>query len=518
MIHAFDGYKLDTDRGELRRGEDVVAVEPQVFALLLFLIENRERLVSKDELVDAVWGGRIVSDSAISSRIKSARAAIGDDGKAQRLIRTLNRSGFRFVGEVVTGGANIVVREKASEQVAGTPTRPSIAVLPFELVGGESTAAPLADAVPHDLITELSRLRWLFVIARGSSFRFRGAEASPEKAGTALGVRYCLTGTVETGAGRIAVSIELVRTRDSAVIWSERYAGPTGDVHEIRARIVHGVVNALELHIPLSEAMGVLGATESLDAWSAYHLGVRQMYLFSREGNEQAAGYFRKAIALDDSFARAHAGLSFALFGNAFTGVAKSVEGDAALARRHAEDSLERDPFDPFCNLVMGRSLWLYRDLEASLPWLDRAIDLNPNYAQAKYSRAWTETLLGEASAGAARADEARMLSPLDPLLYGFIGVRALSYIVLDQPVEAAQWAERAARAPRAHALIDLIAAVSYELAGDRDKAETWAEAARQRQPGVNMSDFLHAFPFHGAAERRRVIKALERLDLERQR
>lgn len=513
MIHAFDGYELDTDRGELRRGADVVAVEPQVFALLLFLIENRERLVSKEELVAAIWGGRIVSDSAISSRIKSARAAIGDDGKAQRLIRTLNRSGFRFVGEVAAQARSVVV-ERAPEQKAAATTRPSIAVLPFAVVGKAGGAAPLADAVPHDLITELSRLRWLFVIARGSSFQFRGADASPEKAGAALGVRYCLTGTVEAGAGRIVVSVELVRTHDSTVIWSERYAGATGDVHEIRAAIVHGVVSALELQIPLSEAKHALGATESLDAWSVYHLGVQQMYRFSREGNEHAAGYFRKAIALDDSFARAHAGLSFALFGNAFMHVADDVHGDAALARRHAEESLERDPLDPFCNLVMGRSLWLSRDLEASLPWLDRAIDLNPNYAQAKYSRAWTETLLGEACAGAARTDEARLLSPLDPLLYGFIGVRALAHIVLDQPAEAALWGERAARAPRAHPLIDLIAAVSYELAGDHGKATAWAGMAMRRQPGLTASDFLHAFPFHGPAERRRVMKALERLDL----
>lgn len=519
MIHGFDGHELDTDRGELRRGAEVVPVEPQVFALLLYLIENRERLVSKDDLVAHVWGGRIVSDSAISSRIKSARQAIGDDGKAQRLIRTLNRTGFRFVGEVA-GSAGVAAAVKSQpEAVANTQpnpgTRPSIAVLPFALVGDAGAHGPLADALPHDLITELSRMRWLFVIARGSSFQFRGVDVSAARIGAELGVRYYLTGSVEASGGRIAVLVELIGTRDGSVIWAERFTGSPGDVHEIRARIAHDVVNALELQIPVSEATHALRSSQSLDAWSAYHLGVQQMYRFSRGGNDEAAGFFRRAIELDPSFARAHAGLSFALFGNAFMHVADDVDGAAALARRHAEESLDRDPLDPFCNLVMGRSLWLYRDLEASLPWLDRAIELNPNYAQAKYSRGWTETLLGEAAAGAARTDEARMLSPLDPLLYGFIGVRALSHIVLDEPVQAAQWAERAARTPRAHALIDLIAAVAYELAEDRDKAQVWASTALKRQPGLTAGDFLHAFPFHGPAERRRVIKALERLKLD---
>jgi len=513
MIHAFDRFELDTDRGELRRDGVVIDVEPQVFAVLVHLIANRDRLVSKDDLVAEIWGGRIVSDSAISSRIKSARQAIGDDGKTQRFIRTLHGSGFRFVGEVDARVGISVADALKPERPPGE--RPSIAVMPFSLNGQPGQYGWLADAVPHDLITELSRLRWLFVIARGSSFQFRESKVSAEKVGETLGVRYCLTGAAEVGNGKVAISVELIRTRDNAVIWGERYAGDTGHVHEIRAGIVHAVVNALELQIPVSEAMRALKSSESLDAWSAYHLGVQQMYRFSREGNEQAAGHFRKAISLDPAFARAHAGLSFALFGNAFMHVVDDVGEAAALARRHAEEGLTLDPLDPFCNLVMGRALWLGRDLEASVPWLDRAIELNPNYAQAKYSRAWTETLLGEAKTGVTRSEEARMLSPLDPLLYGFIGVKALAYIVLDQPIEAAVWAERAARAPRAHALIELIAAVSYELAEDHLKAASWAASARRRQPGLSASDFLHAFPFRGPDERRRVLRALERLDLD---
>jgi DNA-binding winged helix-turn-helix (wHTH) protein len=199
MIFAFDGYELDTGRRELRRGAASIPIEPQVFSVLLMLIENRDRLVGKDEIVERVWGGRIISDSAIASRIKSARQAIGDDGATQKRIRTLNRQGFRFVAHVQivdrphAWGADEVEPPEAQPP---DPARPSIAVLPFALVGVAGPYAGVEEALPHDLIVELSRLRWLFVIARGSSFQFRGVGAAIDKVRAALNVRYCLSGTV----------------------------------------------------------------------------------------------------------------------------------------------------------------------------------------------------------------------------------------------------------------------------------------------------------------------------------
>ena len=195
MIHAFDRYRLDTDTRELQSGDALVSIEPQVFALLRLLIENRERVVSKDEIIERIWGGRIVSESAVASRVKSARRAIGDNGEAQRLIRTIHKLGFRFVGDVASTGAPTAVAmgpadEAHAARVDDQASRPSIAVLPFALVGVAGAYGSIADALPHDLIVELSRLRWLFVIARGSSFQFRGSDAAIERVRTALSVRY----------------------------------------------------------------------------------------------------------------------------------------------------------------------------------------------------------------------------------------------------------------------------------------------------------------------------------------
>jgi TolB-like protein/Flp pilus assembly protein TadD len=482
------------------------------------LIEFRHRLVSRDELVERVWGGRIVSEAAIASRIKSARQALGDDGAAQRFIRTVPKLGLRFVAEVRTPAvatAPAAPQDEAAEADAARPPRdrPSIAVLPFAPLSAGPASAQMADAIPHDLIAELSRLRWLFVIARGSSFQLRGEAATIEAVRKALGVRYCLSGTVEVAARTLAVTVELCDCGDGGIVWSERFSGAPDAVHDMRERIVQAVISALDLQIPLHEARRArLSSPENLDAWSAFHLGMQHMYRFSRDGLARAVPLFEQAITLEPAFARAHAGLSFAHFERAFLSFADAPDVAAAQARLCAEASLDQDPLDPFCNLMMGRAFWLTGALEASLPWLDRAIQLNPNYAQAKYSRAWVETLLGEGAEGRVNVNTALQLSPLDPLAYGMLGVRAFSHIVLEERADAARWGERAARAPGAHALIEMIAAVAHGLNGDEARAGLWAASARQRQPGLAPSDFFKAFPFRDGAVRESISETLRRL------
>jgi len=513
MIFAFDGYRLDVGARELRRADAVVPVEPQVFDLLHLLLENRERVVGRDEIVERIWKGRIVSDAAISSRVKSARQAIGDNGDRQQLIRTHHGVGFRFVGEVTETAAVPVTsaaQHRTTTEIA--PSRPSIAVLPFHLVGIAGPYAPIADALPHDLIVELSRLHWLKVIARGTSFQFRGDDATAAKERAELGVGYALSGTLEINGGRLRATVELYDTGDGGVVWSDVYRGEVGAVHEIRADIARAVVSSLDLHIPIAEARRALSAPKNLDAWAAYHLGLSQMYRFDREGAEHATSLFEQAVARDPGFARAYAGLSFVNFEGAFLNFSPDRAAAAERARRFAEEGLALDPVDPFCNLVMGRAAWLTGDLEAALPWLDRAIELNPNYAQGKYSNAWTRTLLGDGARGQSLVDSAVSLSPLDPLLYGMLGVRAFAHVIRDEPAEAALWGERAARAPRAHPLIDLIAAVCHGLNGDDARAAAWAASALRRRPDLRAPAFFEAFPFRDVITRGRINYVLNRL------
>ena len=511
MIYRFGPFELDMARFELRMDDEVCAIEPQVFTLLALLVENRDRLVSRDEIIEKVWDRRIVSESAISSRIKSARQALGDNGATQRYIRTIHRQGFRFVAQArATSAAG--TGKGGTGPDAAQAARPSIAVLPFRHLGVPGPYAAIADALPHELIIELARLRWLFVTARGSSFRLRGADADAGEIGRLLGVRYYLSGTVEIADTHLVVMVELIDTRNSGIVWAERFAGSIDDVHQVRTDIRARMLSALEIQIPLHEAaLARLTVTENLDAWSAYHLGLQHLYRFNQRDNAAAAALFQQSIGQDPGFARAHAGLSFMHFQTAFMHYADDLPEQIALARCCAARGLELDPIDPFVNFTMGRSFWLDGDLDSSLAWLERSTSISPNYAQGLYARAWTETLAERGLEGRRHVDLAMRLSPLDPLHYAMLATRAFTHMMLGEDAEAAQWAERAARSPGAHVLIALIAVAAHAQANNDTRAAAWAADVRSRNPALTRDDFFRAFPMKSAATRARVLKALTR-------
>ncbi|MDB6086225.1 MAG: transcriptional regulator [Gammaproteobacteria bacterium] len=461
MIYRFGPFELDTAKVELRSAGEVCSVELQVFALLALLVDNRERLVSKDEIIEKVWDGRVVSEAAVASRIKSARKVLGDDGKTQHFIRTIHGQGFRFVAEAKVARA---AAGRSVDQIS----QPSIAILPFRSIGAVGSFAAIADALPHELITELSRLRWLFVTARESSFRLRGSEADIGEIGHLLDVRYCLSGTVEIAGASLSVTVDLVDTRDGGVVWADHFAGLIDDVHQIRVDIRSRILAALEIQIPLREAaLARLTVTENLDAWSAYHLGLQHMYRFNRKDNVAATALFQRAVTRDPSFARAHAGLSFVHFQTAFMHYSDDIAGEIALARRFA-----------------------LRGIEA---------------------RAWTESLAGRGLDGRRHVDLAMRLSPLDPLYYAMLATRAFTHMVMGEDAEAADWAERAARSPGAHVLIALIAVAAHALGGDEIRAASWAANVRLRSPALTRSDFFRAFPMKSAAIKARVSNSLAR-------
>lgn len=517
VIYRFADFELDLAKFELRLQGAVQPLEPQVFHLLALLVENRERVLSRDEIIEKVWDGRVVTDAAVASRVKSARKALGDDGGQQRFIRTLHRQGFRFVAPVraerATPGDAAAPRAGVPAEPARTEAaRPSIAVLPFRLIGDAGPWAAVAEALPDELIVDLARLRWLFVTSRGSSFRLRTADADMGEIGRLLGVRYCLAGSVEVHGERLAVAVELVDTRDAGVVWAERFGGALDDVHRVRDEIRSSVLAALEVRIPMHEALlARLTVTENLDAWSAYHLGLQHMYRFNRRDNAAATALFQRAVASDPDFARAHAGLSFVHFQTAFLRNTDDVAGAVREAKRFAERACELDAIDPFVNFVMGRSHWLEGDLDRALPWLERATALSPSYAQGFYARAWTETLAGQAGAGRGHVDLAMRLSPLDPLFYGMLGTRAFAHLETGEYREAADWAERAARAPGAHVLIAMIASATQAIAGNEAASLAWAANVRGRNASLTREDFFRSFPMKVAGTRARVAEALAR-------
>ena len=521
MIYVFDDFELDADKVELRTAGEGVAVEPQVFALILLLVENRERLVSKDEIIEKVWDGRIVSDSAVASRIKSARQALGDDGKTQKYIRTMHGQGFRFVAEAKPKGAAAKIEfapAPAAPETMGAigqaidlaGAKPSIAVLPFRLIGVAGAYSAIADALPHELISELSRLRWLFVIARGSSFRFRGLDPDIMEIGRILNVRYCLSGMVEIAGQRIIVTVELADARDGGVVWGERYEATVDDIDNIREQIVSSIISSVEIQIPLHEAQRArITRPENLDAWTAYHIGLQHHHRFNQKDNDAATAMFERAVELDPGFARAHAGLSLTHFQNAFLGYNDDRKADRLKARKHAERSVELDPLDPFANFVMGRVHWIEDDIAGGVGWLDRAISISPNFAQGVYARAWADAVAGRSNEGGKNVELAIALSPLDPFRYAMLGVRAFTYLSGGEIGKGAYWADEAAKTPGAHVLIAMIAVAACHMNGEKEKAAAWAESARRRNPQVSQNDFFKSFPFEDAAIREKLSAPL---------
>jgi DNA-binding winged helix-turn-helix (wHTH) protein len=513
MRYHFDPFTLDLDRGLLLQAERDIAIEPRAFDLLSLLVVNHDRIVTKDEIIEKVWGGRIVSDAAISTVIKTTRKALGDDGVTQKYIRTLRGRGVRFVGTATAMFPACATNSEGlvpPDNTAPESRRPSIAILPFRMVGYSEAFSAIADAIPAELISCLSRLRWLTVISRGSTFRFRHDDPDLSAIRAALGANYCLTGLVEIFGAVIAVSVELSDTRSQAVIWSERFAGTVSDVNETRNDIVTHVISALELHVPLNEAKRArLRPPENLDAWSIYHLGLQHMYRFNKTDNQIAAGHFERATILEPGFARAYAARSFTSFQTAFLKYTAETSDEVNNARRFAEKCVEIDPVDPFGNFTLGRAHWLRGDPEAGMPWIDRSIELSPNFAQGFYAHGWADVMAGRGIQALAQIEKAVALSPLDPFLYAMQCARGLAYLQLEDYDNALLWAEKGARAPGAHFLITAIAAMICKIKGDDGRASYWANAMKERRPDASVSMYFNAFPFEDAEMRGLMTSAL---------
>ncbi|HET7709582.1 MAG TPA: winged helix-turn-helix domain-containing protein [Sphingomicrobium sp.] len=509
MQYRVGDFEFDLRKFELRRNGQLVSAEPQVLSLLFLLIENRDRLVSKDELVATIWDGRAVSDSAISSRIKTARHIVGDDGASQNLIRTVHGKGFRFVGEV--SACETDHGESNSSRSIGS--KPALAVLPFACLDPE--LAILSDGLPHELIVGLARLRSVTVIARGSSFRFRSWPGNLSQVGRTLGVDYCLSGAVHRAGPYVAVAVELIDLTTSQVIWGDLYEGEIDKLQEVRESILAQVISTLDLQISHFEAeLARLRPPEDLSAWSCYHLGLQHVFRFNRADNAIALSHFENAVTRDPGFSRAHAGVSFARFQNAFMRYSASHQEEARIARSAAETAIELDEQDPTANLMMGRSLWLEGEVESSVPWLERSIALCPSYAQAIYSRAWTHMILSQAQAGQQQARAALRLSPIDPLRYAMIATDAFTLAMLGDEAAGARLADQAAREPRAHVMIAVMAAICQVWVGNQPGARYWTSQIKLRDPTLTKDAFLRSFPFKDDAMRTRVFDAISTIGI----
>lgn len=379
--------------------------------------------------------------------------------------------------------------------------RGSVVVMPFVDVTPESIQ--VANGLTDDIITRLAKLRVLFVIARGTSYALRDRGVDAREAGRILNVAYVVSGSIRRRGDRMTVVVELAETHGAGIVWTDEMDGIVDETFSVLDSIVDRIVAAISEEIEREESRrAIMKPPSSLDAWEAYHRGLWHMYRFTGPDNEAAAKLFRDALALDPTFARAHAGLSFTHFQNVFLDLTPDRDRQLTLALDTAGQSLAADDRDPAAHWAMGRALWLQGDQDASIGELERSIELSPNFALGHYTLGFVQAQSGDPKAAIGAADHSRQLSPFDPLQFGMLGSRALAHMRLGEQDEAAAWAVKAATRPNAHAHILAIAAANLGLAHRREEATALVARIRSKLPSYTIEDFLRAFRFTADAEK----------------
>jgi len=390
-MYEFEGFSLDVDRLELRAGATVINVQPQVFSVIAYLVQNSERVVTKDEIFDEVWDGRIVSDGTLNARINAARRALGDDGKNQKIIRTFPRRGFRFVAVLKEGNVVSISVAPMSEDEPPEATLvplsidlPSIAVLPFKNLSDEQDQEYFADGLTEDLITDLSKNTDLFVIARNSSFAYKGTSPDIREVGQSLGVAHVLEGSIRKVGNKVRINVQLVDALTGGQLWAERYDDELEDIFALQDEITTRIVDALTVNLtPSKSAPFVLTrTTKNAEAYELFLRARAAFYEFTPEALGQSILLSEQAIALDSNFADAWAGMVFPLQ-SGWSFMWEGFDDAMPKALEAGRRSIELAPQSAFCQYRFGWVNAIIGDHDAALHHFEKSIKINPNDAQA---------------------------------------------------------------------------------------------------------------------------------------
>jgi len=472
--YIFENYVFDVGRHELLRGSTRVEVEPGVLDLLRYLIENRERVVSKDDLIEHVWNGRIVSESTMTSRITAARHAIGDTGSEQRLIRTVARKGVRFVGEVRESGGTDAPTVGPPPVAASLPDKPSVAILPFANLSGDQAQDYFSDGISEDIITELSRFSELFVIARNSSFQYKGKAIDVRQIARELGVRYLLEGSVRHADERVRISAQLVDAQTGAHRWAERYDRRIEDIFSVQDEVAQTVASVLSIQINRAEADRAL--LKPPTTWEAHDYFLRGnaaltrfLSRFTLDDLNDARALLQRSIDLDPSYARAYAVLASTHLDAYLTGVNDEYRTQAALDRAFAlaRTAVEIEPGLPLAHAHLADVHLFRREYDDALATWGRVFELNPNFTDFRYGRALNFS--GKFGDGLAAIKRHLRLDPFAPM-----GARlhlGIAYLGQKNYAEAlASFREVVTRAPE-FGLGRMALASTYALMGHMNEA-----------------------------------------------
>lgn len=497
MLYLFEDYILDTERRELHRGANAVPIAPQVFDLLDYLIRNREHVVSRDDLISAVWNGRIVSDAALTTRLNTARNAIGDSGETQRLIKTLPRRGLRFVGAVqesdgrkANSPGSAALTDDTSPTQATTAPRLSIVVLPFANLSDDPGQDYFVDGVTENLTTDLSRISSAFVIGRHTAFTYKGKAVDLKQIGRELNVRYVLEGSVQRGGNRLRVNVQLIDAETGSHLWAERFEKPVADLFDMQDEIVSRLANTLSAELIEAEARRAEERPhpDSMDLYfrgmASWNKGMTSEYM------AQARGLFEQALALDPGHVGAMVGVAMvdATVGAVYLTDDRAAHLKAAEAR--VTKALSQAPNHASAHVALGAVLiWTNRAAQG-IAECERALALDRNLANAHGMMGSAKIFMARCAETEAHINEALRLSPRDNYAYRWLMQAGFAKAHLGADAEAVTRFRRSLEANRNYPIAHFALAGGLALLGSLAEARAVAQAGFALDPGFTIRRF----------------------------
>ena len=523
--YCFADHTLDTERRELYRGSEPIAVEPQVFDLLIYLMENRDRVVSKDDLIASVWGGRIVSDSTLTSCINAARKAVGDSGEDQKLIRTIARKGLRFVGEVRTqptatepadaSGLPLDQVHERSGPALPLPDRPAIAVLPFINMSGDLEQEYFSDGISEDIITALSKLRWFFVIARNSSFIYKGRAVHMKQIAEELGVGYVVEGSVRKSGDRVRITAQLNDVATGSHVWAEHYDRGLADVFAVQDEITEAIVAAIEPQIYAAENFRAQRKPpDSMDAWDLVMRALSHYWRVTRQDNVVAQALLEKATAIDPNYGQALGVLAASHTFSAHMGW-EDMATAVPIAERAALAAIRADSEDPWAHYALGCVCLFTRRFDDSLAEFEVALRLNPNFSLAQGYYGLALSYCGRWEEADLAARRALRLSPRDPFSAIYHGVAAYAQFIGRHYDEAMRLAREGIRQRADFVGAHRVLTAAAGMAGEHDVAKLALQELRRAQPNISLAWIESQMPIKQDADREHYLEGFRRASLE---
>ena len=487
---SFGRFRLDLGQRKLWRDETPIRLGNRALDILCVLVSAKGKVVTKDELMAQVWSGLVVEESNIHVHVSALRKALEEGESGQTYVVTVTGRGYRFIGLE----SSTSVPQTDTQRKLSLPDRPSIAVLPFTNLSGAPEQEYFADGIVEDIITALSHMRWLFVIARNSSFTYKGRAVDVKQVGRELGVRYLLEGSVRKAADRVRITGQLIDAATGAHLWADRFDGGVEDIFDLQDEVTASVVSALAPKLEQAEIeRAKRKPTESLDSYDYLLRGMASVYKWTNKDINEALKLFYQAIELDSDFSTPHGMAAWCYLWRSANGWTAEREQDLVETVRLAARVAELGKDDAVSLAFGGLALaYVAGDLEGGEAMIDRALVLNPNLMAAWFASGWVKAFLGETEIAIEHVARAMRLSPLDPLMFLMQGVTALAHFVAGHYDEASEWASKAAREqPNFSGAIRNLAA-SSALSGRLDEAKKALARVRRLDPELRISNLKY--------------------------